>query len=161
MNQSTIEKFKVISNQLYQTFKNIDNGMRCKHIACILQNGIPCISFRMNFHLTMNQKSTTFSIHAEVNAIIELLKKENLYVRKTLSSFRHIDKKLRELKEYKKIIRKCSKLDLFVIRLKSDDGILLNSEPCENCSNIISSLGFKNVIFSTGSTENPFSVVRA
>lgn len=146
--QEKIEEEKEKNNK-------IDNGLRCKHIASIInKNSILC-NFKMNFFLAEPKGNTNenVSIHAEIAIILFLLREFQLKYHE-IATIRNREKYKVTL-NYKKMVRKCSKLSIIVIRFSSD-GFYRNSKPCINCSNIINFFGFKSVIFSTGEEQCPF-----
>jgi hypothetical protein len=153
-------------NKKFQNFENIKDfvvvlKMRTTHIAtCISRRNVhidrsidrACIYGkymktipRMNQHLNKDLYTTIFSVHAEINAIVELLKTYKIYVRK--DNFLH----MRLKKIYDNIDdtlkRKISKLSILVIRI-SKDNKLINSKPCDTCKKIIDMYGFNSVIYS-------------
>ena len=163
VNDNEISKYHKICNEVYLRYHNINNGMRCKHIACILQNGLPKFYYKMNHHLIddlngqNNKNKSEYTIHAEICALMEFLRSEKYLIK--IKNISQIKKIYKNKKIQRNIKRKCSMLDIFVIRFRSD-GVLLNSKPCDNCYNNILMHNFKNIIYSTGDQHNPFIKIK-
>lgn len=90
-----------------------------KHAACIILNG-KIISINRNEYLYNGIADNKFTIHAEVNALLNLPTK------------------------YKNMN---GKLILYVIRVNNENKLCL-SKPCKNCSNIIKKYNIHSVYYS-------------
>jgi hypothetical protein len=126
-----------------------DNGMKKKHIAVIMKNGIPISHYKTNYHITDDMTDEINSIHAEINTVFGFLHLS----RKSMRLFNNVDNMNISYR------KRCSGLDICVIRIKKN-GHLSNSKPCDNCQRILKKLGFRNVIYSTGNMDLEFEVLR-